>query len=172
MQTDRISGEKPFADAVSDVIKWWRFAPAIDHEACAPAEGEYRTEVIFSGTADQPKIHVVTPKQAKAEMRSSAWKTMKWAKQTPPTYPRDAARSGTEGRVILLVKINPDGNVQAVKTLASYPDLAFEAAAVNAVKHWKMRWLEDPPTEPVCGAQEVYFCMADATGPSAAGCKR
>ncbi|WP_048863183.1 energy transducer TonB, partial [Acidisphaera rubrifaciens] len=54
----------------------------------------------------------------------------------PPRYPREAARRGEQGRVVLLLRIGTEGAVlnAAVYQTSGSPDL--DAAAMKAVMSW------------------------------------
>jgi TonB family protein len=54
-----------------------------------------------------------------------------------PVYPRLAQQSRVEGSVVLHVRVNKDGVVQAL-TVISGPDI-LTAAAVEAVKQWRFK---------------------------------
>ena len=53
-----------------------------------------------------------------------------------PIYPEEARRKRIEGRVLLNIRIDKQGNVEAVQVLRSIPSL-LDQAAIDAVKEWK-----------------------------------
>jgi protein TonB len=53
-------------------------------------------------------------------------------------YPQQARADGIEGKLLLLVKVGPDGNVGDVEVLKSV-DASLDAAAVAAVKTWTFK---------------------------------
>lgn len=55
----------------------------------------------------------------------------------PPVYPVDAQKAGVTGMVVLVVDVSIDGSVSATKVDRSAGDPRLDAAALDAVKHWK-----------------------------------
>ena len=56
-----------------------------------------------------------------------------------PQYPRQAARDGIEGVVVLEIVVNPDGTVRSARVVSAKPRGYFEAAAVNAARKGKFK---------------------------------
>lgn len=54
-----------------------------------------------------------------------------------PQYPRNAARSGTEGWVEVKFTVLEDGTVSAVKVIKAEPKRIFNRAALRAISKWK-----------------------------------
>ncbi|MGA9876599.1 MAG: energy transducer TonB [Solirubrobacteraceae bacterium] len=52
-----------------------------------------------------------------------------------PVYPELARRMHVSGKVVLLVSVEPNGNVESTKVESGHPLLA--PAAQEAVKHWR-----------------------------------
>lgn len=61
------------------------------------------------------------------------------ARMSPPTYPVDAAKQGISGSVMLVVDVTANGNVSNAAIEKSRPAGVFDAAALEAVKHWKFK---------------------------------
>lgn len=58
--------------------------------------------------------------------------------QVEPTYPFDAARTGTEGTVLVKFTVNTKGEVMDPVVVGS-TDRIFEPSALAAVKQWKFQ---------------------------------
>ena len=56
-------------------------------------------------------------------------------KAVPPEYPREAARAGLQGVVVLECSIDPQGKVAEAKVVSGVPPLTD--AALKAVKQWR-----------------------------------
>jgi hypothetical protein len=56
-------GQEHFAAAVSDVLRWWRFVPAIDSAKCAPMATPAQLKIWFEGSAAAPKVFFSFPKE-------------------------------------------------------------------------------------------------------------
>lgn len=54
-----------------------------------------------------------------------------------PRYPLMARRRGLEGRVVLRVRVGPEGSVRAVAVAESSRHAVLDEAAVAALKHWR-----------------------------------
>ena len=54
-----------------------------------------------------------------------------------PRYPRVAFNNGKQGCAVIAFVIDSDGTTSNHKVLFSYPDAAFNRAAINAYKHWR-----------------------------------
>lgn len=77
-----------------------------------------------------------------------------------PQYPRQAARDGIEGYVVLEIVVNPDGTVRSADVKEAKPRGLFDAAAVRAVMSWKFK----PKVvngQPVAqrGVQKIQFSL-------------
>src|SRR5690606_13195353 len=55
----------------------------------------------------------------------------------PPEYPGPALRRSWEGRVILRIKVLPNGRAGAVEVTKSSGKPVLDEAAVEAVRNWK-----------------------------------
>ena len=75
--------------------------------------------------------------QAAERVHLSAQTAEVVADPVEPVYPRLAQQSRVEGSVVLQVRVNKDGIVQAL-TVISGPDI-LTAAAVEAVKQWRFK---------------------------------
>ena len=56
-----------------------------------------------------------------------------------PEYPREALRDNIEGRVILMIVIDVEGNVIEVRVVRSIPPKIFDDAAIEAMSQWKFK---------------------------------
>lgn len=58
------------------------------------------------------------------------------ARMPAPPYPPQALRQGIDGTVVLLIDIGPDGKPTRVQVDHATPAGVFDAAAMEAAKHW------------------------------------
>jgi TonB family protein len=165
-------GYQSFATAVSDVLKWWRFTPAIDAPACAPKQQAVAFSIWFEGTVSQPRIFVTMPKQEKTE--KSAESAFAFEYVSAPRIELPSNLSALEGQVELLLKVNESGTVDAVTVLSSTPYGAFSAIAIANAKRTKVKWAEPGPSRPLCASRKYKFCQSSAseTVASHSGCVR
>jgi len=67
-----------------------------------------------------------------------------------PSYPKDAARKGYVGAVIIGISFK-DGRISGTNVLAAVPDQAFERVSIDSVEHF--RWVfDETPRDPECTA--------------------
>jgi periplasmic protein TonB len=55
----------------------------------------------------------------------------------PPKYPPAAARAGIEGTVILIIDVDPNGNVTNVSVEKSSRNRDLDRAAMDAARKWR-----------------------------------
>lgn len=85
----------------------------------------YRPRILIAAAL---ALAFAVPAQAEPELKP--------IKRVEPEYPRDAARSGTEGFVEVEFTVNASGKVESVSVVNAKPSRTFERAAVTAVKQW------------------------------------
>ena len=56
----------------------------------------------------------------------------------PPLYPADAAKQGIDGKVVLLLQLDAQGNVSGVEVESSQPAGVFDQAAIDAARKWTL----------------------------------
>lgn len=77
-----------------------------------------------------------------------------------PHYPRDAADSGTMGRVVLGAWLDDNGTLQHPHIIEQHPDDVFGEAAMKAFKRWQFEWPEGvPASAPKYMTQEIVFTL-------------
>lgn len=147
-------GMERFAAAVQDVLKWWRFVPAIDGDACAPMTSHSRFAVWFEGSSAAPKVFVSLPKPAESVLRQTFV-----ASFDAPSAKYPEKFFGVEGEVRVLRKVDPAGRVKAVAVRSSTPYGAFDGVVVAAAKRTRVTWNDPKPERDVCVEQVYRFCM-------------
>lgn len=75
--------------------------------------------------------------------------------QPQPQYPREAARAGTAGQVVVRYTIGADGRVTDVQIVSSRPRGVFDGAVRTAVQRWRF----EAPGEPVTQTRTLDFRM-------------
>lgn len=135
--------------AVIDAVKQWVYEPAVIDGK--PKEVTFRVSYRFRFDGKKEKVEanseIVGPGQAVTvsaqeveEFEKGAVRCIdgieppKLVKKVNPVYPEIARRAGVEGVVILEIKTDAAGRVQAAKILRSIPLL--DQAAIDAVKQW------------------------------------
>lgn len=58
----------------------------------------------------------------------------------------------------MLILIGVDGHVQSTAIRYSTPPDCYEQALLSAASKTRVRWMEGPPTSPVCFQREYPIC--------------
>jgi len=155
-------GLQPFSDAVSDALKWWRFAPAIDDTKCAVKEEVFSLSVSFEGTANQPHIYMTMPKPKPEVEHPSRIFESSWSPKVD--YPSKMLANDIEGHVETITRFGVDGVAESVSILSSTPPGAFDAVVLRAARRTTVKYKSPPPTEPTCGLRTYTFCIPGSGG--------
>lgn len=82
-------------------------------------------------------------------------------KKIEPAYPAEAKEAGTEGTVVLEIRIDAKGKVEAVKVLRGSAEILNKAAA-DAVKQWEYEpMIIDGKAQAVLATVTVRFALGD-----------
>ena len=91
-------------------------------------------------------------------------KPPKLVKEVAPVYPKEAAKAGIGGLVILEAKTDQQGNVIETRVLRSIP--ALDQAAIDAVRQWKYEpMVIDGKPRKVIFTVTVHFTLEDSKKP-------
>lgn len=75
-----------------------------------------------------------------------------------PRYPREAARSGAMGMVLLGAWLNEDGEIEQPHIQFADPEGVFDEAALRAFSRWDFDWVGEPPEgAPFYIVQQIRF---------------
>ena len=85
---------------------------------------------------DEPALPMKPATPAPRRVEPTCGPTL-FGKTTPPVYPRVARRLGWEGRVVLRVRVTPDGTVRSVEILESSGRQCLDEAAREAALTWR-----------------------------------
>jgi TonB family protein len=148
--------DQRFADAVADVLRWWRFVPAADKLKCAPMEVRSNFSIWFEGSDKAPKVFVSFPPVPAASKQKSPMRASIQAGKVP-FVPKKLLNM--EGQVEVLYLIAPNGDIKSIKVLSSTPSGAFDSLALEAASKTRLVWSAPGPTEDVCAGQTYTFCV-------------
>jgi protein TonB len=81
----------------------------------------------------------------------------KAAYRVEPTFPREALRQGTSGRVIAHVVVQPNGAVSEVRIIQSQPPRVFDREVIRALSQWRF----NPEPVGFIGEYEIVFNLKD-----------
>jgi TonB family protein len=115
----------PFTDAVTSVVRGWRFKPAA--EPARPVAGSVFVAAMFA----PPALNVPTLGQPPRDVASPSAETPGAIVATPASYPLRALGDGT---VLVEVSIDRAGLTTDARVIVSAP--GFDAAAVAAARSW------------------------------------
>lgn len=139
------SGHPLLASAAIDAVKQWKYKPYLLNGT--PVEVETRVNVNFLLPAEgvvgdkpgglPPSEHGGLASSNPGVRVSSAVSSGLLIGKVPPMYPPDAKDQHIQGRVLMSVNIDKEGNVAHIQLISGHPLLA--PAAIDAVKQWKYR---------------------------------
>ncbi|MCR6687550.1 energy transducer TonB [Pseudoxanthomonas sp.] len=78
-----------------------------------------------------------TPRQERARPAIADRSARPLADNPVPAYPRDALRSGSEGRVVVSIEVGADGTPTDVSVVERSGDRALDRAALQAARQWR-----------------------------------
>lgn len=87
--------------------------------------------------APAPVAAPPAPPPPKEEPITEAFGGIGYLNNPPPEYPAVATRQGWTGKVVLRVRVLPDGSAGGVEVKKSTGHKVLDDAAINAVKGWK-----------------------------------
>jgi TonB family protein len=88
--------------------------------------------------------------------------TSDWLSAPKPRFPTDALKKGSEGSVTLQVVLTKDGRVAGTTILRSSRDGDLDAAAQQAVLHWRMKPSAIKPSDLTKGRKTIIEFKQEA----------
>ncbi|RFF32299.1 TonB family protein [Wenzhouxiangella sediminis] len=80
-----------------------------------------------------------------------------------PSYPREAARSGAMGEVLIGAWLNEEGEIEQPHIQFADPEGVFDEAALRAFSRWDFDWVGEPPEgAPFYIVQQIRFQLDGA----------
>lgn len=163
--TDKVRG------MLDKAVRGWRFEPVqVDGKAVA-AEARMRVTLVAREQGDGLRVgvdNVIFPTDADSANLSEVKATK--LRVVPPKYPGYAASLGVEGRVLLHLRISPDGRVEDVVAVqSSLANVAgkdellgkliaeFEEASLKAARNW--RFEVDATALSAEAGEDITFAM-------------
>ncbi len=107
---------------------------AVSEQPVAPPNPSHETE--FPEQVNQQQLEI-SLENLLVEIPGSETSLPSFEENSPPVYPGIAVARGWEGRVLLRLQIDAQGQVTEVTVLESSGRSILDAAAANAVKSWR-----------------------------------
>jgi hypothetical protein len=148
-------GHAPFVAAVTSVVKWWRFLPAVDEALCAPVDAAFKLAVWFEGSAAQPRIFVSQP-AAKPKAEPPPFESIRDQRLT--------FNGSVEGQVRVLMLVTPEGRVKSAQVRLSDPPGYFDKVVLGAARRTLVTWKSPVPVRDVCVQREYAMCFGSQPG--------
>lgn len=112
-----------------------------------------RQEAARQEAARQEAERQEAARQAAAARPAPAASELRAISTPLPSYPAEAARSGTSGEVQVEFTVGVDGSVTNVRVVRATPPRVFDREATNAVRRWRF----EPVSEPVTTRRVIAF---------------
>lgn len=149
-----------FVSEVRQVLKWWRFEPAIDSSTCTAQATQVVLVIWFEGSHKEPRIFVSYPDAAKAQ---STPRELPFESISAPEINYPPKLYGVEGSVRVLVRVEESGQVVSASILSSTPRGAFDSVVLASARQIKLNWRSDKKPYAMCAARTYTFCVEDST---------
>lgn len=160
-------GDDVFASAVAEVVKLWRFQPALAVEGCELEASEAVLKLIFQLENGKPQLALPkferTSKRVEGKAPDRPPRKFFFVKRPVVEYPTDARRKGVEGSAMVIASVDVDGNFHNPTVVYSSPVRSFGAAMVEALSSGRMNAV-DANEEPdrnrrICVQLPSKFCL-------------
>lgn len=149
-------GQARFGEAVAQVLRWWRFVPAIDRAQCAPVDTPTTMSVWFQGTSEAPRVFVSYPTSEQPRPRPLD------VDITGPAVRADGWDGRVEGMVRVLLWTTPEGRIVTAAVRASTPYGHFDAPVLESARQMRVAWRGPAPIAEICAEREYLFCARRA----------
>jgi TonB family protein len=151
------SGLERFAEAVQLVLKWWRFVPALDADACLPRIAEVAFAVWFEGSHQQPRVSLSYPSGGEDQPTPPELMPLESLEAPSIAYPRRLME--VEGKVRALLRIDASGQVASASILSSTPYGVFDELVLRNARQTSAKWKSSAVPQPICVLRPYMFCM-------------
>lgn len=151
------AGFDHFAEAVSEVLKWWRFVPALDSRECRARSEQFSMAIWFEGSTKDPHVLVALPKRENDAPKTGFAPRVESFSSPELAYPNEVGRLEGEVRVLLL--FTESGQPTSVSILSSTPYGAFDSAVLSNARQTTVKWRDPQPITPICASRTYTFCI-------------
>lgn len=150
--------QTPKKDETPPVKKIEKEKPKQDTQEAAPEKVEAAIEVPSAVSAPQA---VGAVQQGAGQMTDTpspdVRKNVSPSHRVKPNYPRTALRDGISGKVVVWLRVAPDGSVTGIEIKESRPPRVFDAEVRRALMQWKFA----PEAVGFIAEIEVEFNLTD-----------
>jgi hypothetical protein len=156
---EKAQGKDKYVAAVREVLRLWRFKPAVDLAQCAPVKSSGTVSVWFENRSGKPSVSVSMPRLGGKNdvLRASGDGGMVKVTHRPRAdFPLDARDIGADGAAEVLVKLNERGDNIQQTLLYSTPHSMFGEAALTSAREVRLA-LGGAKSQ--CVAVPYYFCI-------------
>jgi TonB family protein len=123
-----VNGHPLLVEAAATAVRQWKYSPTLLNGKPVPVMAT--VTVFFALDSDRNTSAQGQPIRVGSNIQES-----KLVHKVAPEYPKLAMRARVQGKVILVVTVDEEGNVSDVQTVSGHPLL--NDAAVIAVRQWK-----------------------------------
>jgi hypothetical protein len=140
------------AEALSKVLRYWRFSPKADLAACSPVADRVQAQISIPAGEGDVRIEMALPAPP-ADAAARAARLKGWVPVRKPAYPQIALLDGVSARVWVSARVDAQGATQPVSSaLASDAtrdrDYGFVRVASENVAAY--RFPPQPDAPPIC----------------------
>jgi hypothetical protein len=156
---DNAEGRDKYVAAVREVLRLWRFKPAVDLATCTPVRSNGSVRVWFETKQGKPSVSVSMPQAGgrhEALRAGGEGALVKVTHRPRAAFPLDAREIGADGAAEVLVMLNERGENVRQTLLYSTPHSMFGEAALASARDVKIAL---GGAKAQCVAVPYYFCI-------------
>ena len=154
-------GREVFVKAISDVLPYWRFRPALERKGCKTMEGPAVFGITFELKAGAPSVSVSSPAVEKVDSAGTSLRGLHLVSPPGAKYPYDSRQAGIEGFAEILVEVDSEGDIASKAIISSVPNALFGEAALEALRNARFSRPDMSQSEykTACVVLPFNFCM-------------
>lgn len=155
-------GREAFVRAISDVLPYWRFRPALDRKTCKTAESPAVFGVTFELKAGAPSVSVSSPAAEKVDGAGTPLRGLHLVSTHGAKFPYEARQGAIEGFAEILVAIDSEGDIERKSIISSIPNALFGDAALEGLRHARFSRpdMSQSDFKTVCFVLPFNFCLS------------
>ncbi len=154
-------GREAFVQAISDVLPYWRFRPALERKGCKTTESPAVFGITFELKAGAPSVSVSSPAVEKVDSAGTSLRGLHLVSPHGARYPYEPRQAGIEGFAEIIVEVDSEGDIASKAIISSVPNALFGEAALEALRYARFSRpdMSQSDDKTACVVLPFNFCM-------------
>ena len=154
-------GREVFVKAISDVLPYWRFRPALERKGCKTTESPAVFGITFELKAGAPSVSVSSPALEKVDSAATSLRGPQLVSRQGARYPYESRQAGIEGFAEIIVEVDGEGDIASKAIISSVPNALFGEAALEALRYARFSrpGMSQGDYKTACVVLPFNFCM-------------